>query len=136
MAQAGFAGVLSSAAKLPGEVLKQTVGVLDATSVADNQFKIPIRKSYTSVQSLEPGAPMVAAMDASPYRKGVIYHSIIGDRGKGDTPNSSDGVVDYWSSHQEGAASELIVPTGHGSYASPLAIADFVRILREHAGMN
>ena len=42
---------------------------------------------------------------------------IMGDRGKGDTPDSSDGVVPYWSSHLDGAASEKIVPSGHGSHA-------------------
>jgi hypothetical protein len=29
------------------------------------------------------------------------------------SPESSDGVVGYWSTHLEGARSELIVPTGH-----------------------
>jgi hypothetical protein len=45
-------------------------------------------------------------------------------------------VVEYWSSHQEGAASEIIVPTGHSSYKHPDAIAEFKRILREHAGLR
>ena len=58
------------------------------------------------------------------------YHSIIGDRGRGDSPNSSDGVVPYWSSHLEGARSELIVPDPHGSYALPQTVADLKRILR------
>ena len=79
---------------------------------------------------------MVVAMDLSPYKKGVIYHSVIGDRGKGDTPNSSDGVVEYWSSHQQGAASELIVPTDHSSYKHPKAVEDLRRILRQHAGIR
>ena len=56
-------------------------------------LKIPLDKKVTSVQSLLPGAPMVAALDIAPYHKGVTYHSIIGDRGKGNTPNSSDGAV-------------------------------------------
>src|SRR5713101_5285327 len=50
-----------------------------------------------------------------PITKGISYHSIIGDRGRGDSPNSSDGVVAYWSSHLDGAKSERIVPSGHGS---------------------
>jgi hypothetical protein len=58
------------------------------------------------------------------------YHSIIGDRGRGDTPNSSDGIVPYWSSHLEGAQSELIVPGGHGSFALPQSVAELKRILR------
>ena len=110
-----------------------SAGLLD--SRVNEYFKIPIGKKYTSRESLEPGSPMVAAMDISPYKKGVIYHSVMGDRGKGDTPNSSDGVVEYWSSRQDGAASELIVPTCHGSYKHPRAIEEFRRILRVHAGI-
>src|SRR4029077_2030189 len=60
----------------------------------------------------------------------VPYYSIIGDRGRGNTPNSSDGVVPYWSSHLDGAQSELIVPGPHGSYALPQTIAELKRILR------
>ena len=74
------------------------------------------------------------ALAASPYKPGVTYHSIIGDRGKGNTPDSSDGAVEYSSSHQPGAASELIVPTPHASYAHPATIAEIKRILRLHLG--
>ena len=71
----------------------------------------------------------------SPYKSGVIYHSVIGDRGKRDTPNSSDGVVENWSSHQAGDASELLVPSDHGSYKHPRAIAELKCILYLHAGI-
>lgn len=130
MAEKDIAGALSKMAKLPASVIQDTSELLDPR--IDEHLKIPIQKKYTSRESLEPGAPMVAAMDVSPYKPGVIYHSVIGDQGKGDTPNSSDGVVEYWSSHQEGAASELIVPSGHGSYEHPLAVAEFRRILHLH----
>src|SRR5258707_4689534 len=56
--------------------------------------------------------------------------TIVGDRGRGDTPNSSDGVVAYWSSHLTGAKSELIVPGPHGSYALPQTVSELKRILR------
>ncbi|MFT4548700.1 MAG: pimeloyl-ACP methyl ester carboxylesterase [Verrucomicrobiales bacterium] len=137
MAEKGIAGMVSRMAKLPVKVLQTSTDIL--TAVGSENLKLEenfMKGKVTSVQSLEPGAPMVAAMDASPYKKGVIYHSIIGDRGKSDTPNSSDGVVEYWSSHQDGAASELIVPTDHGSYKSPLAIEELKRILRVHAGIR
>jgi hypothetical protein len=64
--------------------------------------------------------------------KRTPYHSIIGDRGRGDTPNSSDGVVPYWSSHLDGAESEKIVPSGHAAHRDPQAIAEMVRILKKH----
>ena len=132
MATKDIAGVLAKLAKLPADVVGFNGKLLEPKH--GDLFKIPIGRKYTSRESLEPGAPMVAAMDLSPYKKGVIYHSVMGDRGKGDTPNSSDGVVEYWSSHQAGAASELIVPTDHGSYKHPKAIEELRRVLYEHAG--
>jgi len=137
-AQKGIAGMISQIARLPVGVLQSTTGVLAAIASPDLDLnsRFGDGKKVTAVQSLEPGAPMVAALDVSPFKRGVTYHSIIGDRGKGDTPNSSDGVVEYWSSHQDGAASELIVPTDHGAYKSPLAIEEIKRILRLHAGIR
>jgi hypothetical protein len=63
----------------------------------------------------------------------VRYDTIIGDRGRGDSPNSSDGVVPYWSSHMNGAESECIVPSGHGAHQNPQAIAEVLRILKASA---
>jgi hypothetical protein len=50
--------------------------------------------------------------------------------GRGDSPNSSDGVVPYWSSHLNGAESEHIVPSDHGAHQNPQAIAEVMRILK------
>ena len=49
------------------------------------------------------------AINTIPITPGIPYHTIMGDRGKGDAPNSSDGIVPYWSSHMQGAKSELSV---------------------------
>jgi hypothetical protein len=88
------------------------------------------RRQLSSVYRLSPNNPLYAAIDHIPIQ--VPYHSIIGDRGRGDTPNSSDGVVQYWSSHLDGAQSELIVPGPHGSYSLPQTIAELKRILKLH----
>jgi hypothetical protein len=64
---------------------------------------------------------------------GVPYDTIIGDRGRGDSPNSSDGVVAYWSSHIDGAESEDIVPSNHSAHQNRRAIAEVLRILKGHA---
>jgi hypothetical protein len=64
------------------------------------------------------------------------YNSIIGDRGRGDSPNGSDGVVPYRSAHLDSAQSEKIIPYGHGGYQSPEAINELVRILRLHVGLK
>jgi hypothetical protein len=41
-------------------------------------------------------------------------------------------VVPYWSSHLDGAKSELIVPGPHGSFNLPQTIAELQRILQLH----
>jgi pimeloyl-ACP methyl ester carboxylesterase len=83
-----------------------------------------------SIDTLEPNDRFVEAVNKIPITPGIPYHSIIGDRGRGDTPNSSDGVVPYWSSHLDGAQSELIVPSGHAAPRNPEAIKEVERILK------
>ncbi len=92
------------------------------------------RGKLTSVAGLSPTNPLYKALDRIPIQ--VPHHSIIGDRGKGDTPNSSDGVVPYWSSHLASAQSELIVPANHGAYKDPKAIRELRRILLLNAGIK
>ena len=36
----------------------------------------------------------------------------------------------YWSSHLDGAQSELVVPSGHSAHQNPQAIAEVKRILK------
>jgi hypothetical protein len=62
----------------------------------------------------------------------VPHHSIIGDRGKGGTPNSSDGVVEYWSSRLKSAKSEKIVPGPHGACELPETLKELRRLLHLH----
>jgi hypothetical protein len=87
-------------------------------------------KFPTSIEGLSPHSPLLAALDKLPIE--APHHSIIGDRGRGDTPNSSDGTVPYWSSHLDSAQSELIVPGPHGSYELPETIDELRRILKVH----
>jgi pimeloyl-ACP methyl ester carboxylesterase len=90
----------------------------------------PLKRLPNSVDTLEPNDRFVEAVNKLPITPGIPYHSIMGDRGRGDTPNSSDGVVPYWSSHLNGAQSELIVPSDHGAQYNPQAIAEVHRILK------
>jgi hypothetical protein len=85
------------------------------------------------VDTLAPTNRFVIAINTIPITPGIPYHTIMGDRGKGDAPNSSDGVVPYWSSHMEGAKSELVVPSGHGAHQNPKAIQEVRRILTLNA---
>jgi hypothetical protein len=85
-----------------------------------------------SVDTLEPNDRFVQAVNRLPIARGIPYHSIMGDRGRGDTPNSSDGIVPYWSSHLDGAQSELIVNSDHGAQYNEQAIREVERILKEN----
>ena len=87
-----------------------------------------------SVDGLSPKNPLLKVLDQAPIQ--APHHSIIGDRGKGDTPNSTDGVVAYWSSHLKSAKSELIVPGPHGSCELPETLAELRRILHLHHQRN
>jgi pimeloyl-ACP methyl ester carboxylesterase len=84
----------------------------------------------TSIDTLEPNDRFVREINKFPIVSSVPFHTIIGDRGRGNTPNSSDGVVPYWSSHLDGAQSELIVPSDHRAQRNPQAIAEVDRILK------
>jgi pimeloyl-ACP methyl ester carboxylesterase len=92
----------------------------------------PLNRMPNSVDTLEPNDRFVEAVNKLPIARGIPYHSIIGDRGRGDTPNSSDGVVPYWSSHLPGAQSELIVKSDHGAQYNPDAIREVERILKTY----
>jgi hypothetical protein len=88
----------------------------------------------TSIQGLSPNSPLLHALNRLPIE--AVHHSIIGDRGRGDIPNSSDGVVPYSSSHLASAQSEKIVPTGHEPMADPQAIEEIRRILLLNLGIR
>lgn len=116
--------------KMPGllaDVRNAALSVATADSAG-----LMIESAPNSIGTLSPRNPYVLAVNEIPIVKGVPYHTVAGDRGKGDTPNSSDGVVPYWSSHLDGAVSEKIVPSGHGSHAHPEGIAEARRVLHLH----
>jgi pimeloyl-ACP methyl ester carboxylesterase len=128
MADASFAqlgrrlvGLPASLLRFQHRVLSAVVDVLDGVKVT--------RRSITGIDSLSPEAPIYRAFGRAPFAPGLVYHSVIGDRGRGDSPESSDGVVGYWSSHLESAKSELIVPTGHDVQTHPKTVAEIQRIL-------
>jgi hypothetical protein len=87
-----------------------------------------VKHMPTGINGLSPRSPLRRGLDTLPIH--APYYTIVGDRGRGDTPNSSDGVAAYWSSHLAGAQSELIVPGPHGSFALPQTVSELKRILR------
>jgi hypothetical protein len=105
-----------------------------ASIVTNDAASLKLDRAPNSIDTLSPNNRFVREVNKLPIAPGVTYHSIIGDRGKGDSPKSSDGVVPYWSSHFDGAASEKIVPSGHSSHEDPAAFEEVRRILKLNAG--
>ena len=131
MASGGLGKIAISLINLPGQL---TTIMKDALSSADLVKLTGSKRLPNSVWGLKPSNPALPVLNSALIN--VPYHSIIGDRGKGDTPNSTDGVVAYWSSHLDGAKSELIVPGPHGSCELPQTIAELDRILRLNLGLR
>jgi pimeloyl-ACP methyl ester carboxylesterase len=133
---ANFRGtaLLSNLIRLPKTL---TIGILDATarnlegSLEASAESSAVRPP-TSISSLSPKSRGFIAMNRLPLPPGITFHSIIGDKGHGDTPESSDGVVPYWSSHIEPVASELIVPSNHSVPNNIDAANEIRRILSLH----
>ena len=115
-------------ARLSAVMLDSLTGA-DLARLTGSSKRLP-----NSITGLKPTSPALPVINSVPI--GIPYHSIIGDRGKGDSPNSTDGVVAYWSSHLNGAQSECIVPGPHGSCELPQTIAELDRILRLHVGIQ
>jgi pimeloyl-ACP methyl ester carboxylesterase len=92
-----------------------------------------LKRYPDSVDTLAPNNHFVVAINKVPIKSGIPYHTICGDRGRGDAPNSSDGVVPYWSSHLPGAVSEKVVASHHSAQRNPDAIAEVHRILTLHS---
>jgi pimeloyl-ACP methyl ester carboxylesterase len=132
MASGGLGSLAVSLIRLPAMVLtpmKDALTSAELVQLTGNAKRLP-----NSVWGLKPSNPAFPVVNEPPIS--VPYHSIIGDRGRGDCPNCSDGVVAYWSSHLEGAKSECIVPGPHGSAELPQTIAELDRILRLHLGLG
>jgi pimeloyl-ACP methyl ester carboxylesterase len=83
------------------------------------------------VTGLAPHSPTLKVLETVPVQ--APHHSIIGNRGRPDPlPESTDGIVGYWSSHMPRAQSEVIVPGPHGLVNYQQTIAELKRILKLH----
>jgi pimeloyl-ACP methyl ester carboxylesterase/predicted GNAT family acetyltransferase len=120
--------------KAPSKLL--SVGQLVRQDIKPDPAALQIKQFPNSVDTLAPNNRFVMAINQLPIASGIPYYTILGDRGKGNSPNSSDGVVAYWSSHLDAARSEFIAPCGHGSPLNPQAITEVHRILKLNAASN
>ncbi len=117
--------------KLPSDMV--SIGKEEARFVTHAEGHKHLDRFPDSVDTLSPDNDFVRALHAVPLKSGIPHHTIAGDRGKGDAPNSSDGIVPYWSSHLPDAQSEKIVPSHHNAQQHPEAIKEVHRILQLHS---
>lgn len=130
MAQYSITGWLMGLIELPQNVVQEVFNV--ATLQQDMLIMKPSRLTewFTSGDQLSPEGYSIKGLKGLTVRN-VPTHSVIGDRGKNNTPKSSDGVVPYWSSHISWGT-EKIVPADHSVQDAPETAEEMKRILKEH----
>ena len=87
----------SSLVRSPISLLRAGKDALNVVTFRSGDLKL--KRFPNSVDTLAPSNRFVKAINSIPITPGVPYYTIIGDRGRGDSPKSSDGIVPYWSSH-------------------------------------
>ena len=119
----------ASLIRLPSDLQTDIVDVVsnnrDAATVAGQAFASEM--NFSAVRTLSPRDPALNALADLPID--VPFDSIIGQHNAGPLETSTDGVVAYTSAHLEGAASELVVRSGHGVCETPDAQREIIRIL-------
>ena len=130
MARNSFVLLLSRLVTLPQDLVEEVFNL--ATLQEDNLLTSPTRLSkwFTSVGQLSPDSYSIRGL-APLAVQNVPTHSIIGDRGRHDTPRSSDGIVPYWSSHIPWG-SESIVPADHSVQDIPDTAEQVSYILKDN----
>ena len=136
----GWAGRIGSMlVRSPATLLSAGRDAMKLASFQGDDLRL--NRIPNSVDTLAPNNRFVRAIQTMPFTAGIPYNVISGDRGKGGNkdrtrPVMSDGIVPYWSSHLDGAQSELVVPSNHSAHQNPQTIAEVKRILKLHARGN
>ena len=131
----GWVGRLTSRLiKLPSDIVSfNLTGIMQ--ELTDTGLSL-VDLAPNSVTRLQYYNPLLRTLIELPIDERVTIHTIAGDRGLGNAPNSSDGVVSYQSSHLESAVSEKVVGARHSAHRHPDAIEEIRRILLLHLGQQ
>jgi hypothetical protein len=109
-----------------------------------DKINLPMREYLSdgggphSVQVLSPRHPLLQALNTLDYQRPV--YSVVGSTGalscqdEKSCSQISDGVVPFFSAHQSKAVQQIIVPSSHNSYQSPLALEFLLQVLSQPAG--
>jgi hypothetical protein len=126
-------GWIAGFVSLPRQMLRLS---RDLLTLNPDAFGAHVQGSHapTSINDMRPGSAFQQALQSVPVVDDVPAHSIVAVRGDGPIEEGSDGVVEYRSAHLDGAASELVVHSGHSTQSEPPTIQEVNRILRLHVG--
>lgn len=118
--------------QLPGTLVTRSGEIMERMFRKKRALPVENGRLWTGIDNLDPDNPVLRGIMALPFREGIPYHSIIGNRKAADVPGGSDGVVPYASSHLDGAESEVVVRSGHSVHRELPAILELRRILHLH----
>ncbi len=126
----GIARFLAKLISIPKDILQVSTQILtlnvEVLNPALRERGLP---GFSVIDSLSPKNPYFRAIERQPIQR--PFYSIIGDRGRDDTPHSSDGVVGYASSHWDSARGEQIVPFGHSCTNQPAVFEAIHQLIRQ-----
>ena len=112
LANWGLVRFLSRLVAVPRRLLDVSTQILTLnTDLLSPEMRRSGLRGLSSIDSLSPRNPYYPALEKMPITR--PFDTILGDRGRGDSPHSSDGIVGYWSAHWDGARAETVVPYGH-----------------------
>lgn len=112
LADWGVVRLLSRLVAVPEKILSGATQLLTLnTDLLSPAMRRSGLRGLSSLDSLSPRNPYYPVLEKLPIQR--PFDTILGDRGRGDSPGSSDGVVGYPSAHWDGAKTETVVPYGH-----------------------
>jgi pimeloyl-ACP methyl ester carboxylesterase len=131
IANSGFGQTIAALVRRPAYVAAH-IAEIEAMNGPDVISPELRGRAINAIENLRTDSPILGALKDIPIQPGVAYHSIIPLI---DGSIGTDGVVEYRSSHLDGAASERIFAGTHLSQQDPSATAELERILREHLAL-
>src|SRR5881392_62196 len=75
--------------KTPSQLI--TIGQTIRKAATSDPAALQLKRFPNSIDTLAPNNRFVVAINKVPITPGIPYYTIVGDRGRGDSPNSSDG---------------------------------------------
>ncbi|MEM7602656.1 MAG: hypothetical protein AAF357_14720, partial [Verrucomicrobiota bacterium] len=121
--------------QVPKQVAQLTTDIVKQSSYALTPLGLEMAKHrFTSLDQLRPSSQLTAEYLNKPLNPAVEFYSVIGveDKRPGKpVEETTDGVVPYTSSHQDGVVSEkLVYDSPHGVHRIDAGIQEIIRILK------